>query len=62
MIFERLFLPFLHKIYVVGAHWNCLGEAILMSTHNIGFLGTNKLNHFLIVIKYHQIGSVSVLL
>ena len=25
------------KTYVVGAHWNCLGKAILMSTHNIGF-------------------------
>ena len=23
--------------YVVGAHLNRLGEAILMSTHNIGF-------------------------
>ena len=25
------------KTYVVGAHSNCLSEAILMSTHNIGF-------------------------
>ena len=25
------------KTYVVGAHWNRLGEAIQMSTHNIGF-------------------------
>ena len=25
------------KPYVVGAHQNCLGEAILMSTHYIGF-------------------------
>ena len=25
------------KTYVVGAHKNRLGEAILMSTHNIGF-------------------------
>ena len=25
------------KTYVVGAHYNFLGEGILMSTHNIGF-------------------------
>ena len=25
------------KNFVVGAHYNCLGVAILMSTHNIGF-------------------------
>ena len=25
------------KTYVIGAHYNCLAEAILMSTHNISF-------------------------
>ena len=25
------------KTYVVGAHWNRLGKAFLMNTHNIGF-------------------------
>ena len=40
MIFDdnsKIFLSNLHKkTYVVGAHLNHLGEAILMSTHNIG--------------------------
>ena len=31
------FAYFFIKTYVVGAHSNRLGEAILMSTHNIGF-------------------------
>ena len=28
---------FYSKPYVVGSHYNCLDETILMSTHNIGF-------------------------
>ena len=31
------FAYFFIKTYVVGAHSNRLAEAILMSTHNIGF-------------------------
>ena len=31
------FAYFFIKTYVVGAHKNHLAEAILMSTHNIGF-------------------------
>ena len=33
IIFCQIFI----KTYVVGAHYNQLGEAILMSTHNISF-------------------------
>ena len=32
-----IFAYFFKKTYVVGAHYNCLAETILMSTHNIGF-------------------------
>ena len=34
MIIQRFFCQIFIKAYVVGAH---RGEAILMSTHNIGF-------------------------
>ena len=27
------------KTYVVGTHYNCLGEAILMTIHNVSFYG-----------------------
>ena len=42
MIFDDYYLSdnfayFFIKTYVVGAHYNRLAEAILMSTHNIGF-------------------------
>ena len=37
MIIERLFCQIFIKTHFVGAHLNRLGEAILMSTHNIGF-------------------------
>ena len=40
MIFDdnsKIIFVNLIKTYVVGAHQNRLGEAILMSTHNIGF-------------------------
>ena len=43
MIFDdnskKFFCQIFIKTYVVGAHQNRLGEAILMSTHNIGFYG-----------------------
>ena len=34
---QHMFLWFSIKTYVVGIHFNPLGEAILMSTHNICF-------------------------
>ena len=38
-VIEDNFHYFSIKTYVVGTHWNCLAEAILMSTHNICFYG-----------------------
>ena len=32
------------KIYVVGTHWKRLGEALLISTHNLCFCGEIKHN------------------
>ena len=36
-IFDDICLNFI-KTYIVGAHKNCLAEAIQTSTHNIGFM------------------------
>ena len=38
MIFDDNFANFFIKTYVVDAHYNHLTKAILMSTHNIGFM------------------------
>ena len=54
MIIEDNFCQSFIKTYVVGAHKNCLGEAVLMSTHNIGFYEEISKKKFPIV-KYHQI-------
>ena len=31
------FFLFLHETYIVGIHWKCLAEPLLMSSHNICF-------------------------
>ena len=36
---EALIFCFFMKTYVAGTHEKCLGEALLMSTHNIRFYG-----------------------
>ena len=36
MIWDN-FAYFFIKTYIVGAHYNCIAKAILMSTHNICF-------------------------
>ena len=57
MIFDDNFAYFFIKTYVVGAQ-NRLGEAMLMSTHNIGFYGDlTKLS-----LNYHQIRTLFLLL
>ena len=48
-----IFAYFFIKTYVVGVHYNRLAEAILMSTHNIGFY--EELTK--ISLNYHQISS-----
>ena len=55
-VFHDNFAYFSIKTYVVGTHWNCLGEAIPVSTHNIYVFMENwrKLSF-----SYHQIPSLS---
>ena len=60
------------KTYVVGAQWNRLEEAILMSTHNIGFyevkvilMSTHNIGFYdeiSKIITYHQISSNTYLI
>ena len=53
MIFLGYFSPALIKTYVVATHLKRLGEALLMSTHNIRFMA--KLEMTKITQKYYQI-------
>ena len=57
IIKKKIFVKSSYKTYVVGAHYNHRVEAILMSTHSIGFdeeMSKNEQNYPLIIINYYQ--------
>ena len=61
MIFDDNFAYFFIKTYVVGAHSNCLAEAILMSTHNIVFYEDLTKIIFELSSNTHLISSAAIL-